>query len=383
MTCLKSLAVWSATLLIVFQAALDCRAQTSTAKALSRMEPRNIERIEKYRSSPSADKYLKLVGTTDKVLEAMRGLENVESLSLICVCGFTDDGVRHLATVRGIRKLVMGSPNSIFTGSGLLQMKEMPLLESLTLIGPVTDLRGLRNFPNLRSLDVRRCTLDDTALESLSGVPHLEVLRIERSPKITDAGIAHVARLKDLRDLQLLGTSIGDDGVSHLTRLSRLEHLSLSSKHMTGAGLESLGRLTRLQSLLVNFSGGDFSDDRKQCLKGLDRLTVLSLRGVYMTPEQIRCIGRLPRLRNLSLTDRDVTDESLVVLSHIPNLERLTLGSVSVTAAGLKHLEEAVNLKYVRFNYPEYLQREDLAPLKRVLWERHQDEGVVGFLQHR
>ena len=161
MTRLHSLAIWCLALLVVLASSVPCTAGTTREEALARHEPRAIERVRKFRERPASDGTLKLVGTTDNVLAEMRELKGVTSLSLICVTGFTDEGVRNLATVRGLQKIVMGSPR--FTGEGLRHVGEMPSVESLALKGAVTDLRGLNNFPNLRSLDLGQCTLDDAS----------------------------------------------------------------------------------------------------------------------------------------------------------------------------------------------------------------------------
>ena len=67
----------------------------------------------------------------------------------------------------------------------------------------------------------------------------LEQLRLS-SPRVTDAGLAHVATLQHLRFLHLLDMPIGDRGLEQLHGLKSLESLYLDRTDVTDDGLAKL-----------------------------------------------------------------------------------------------------------------------------------------------
>ena len=69
--------------------------------------------------------------------------------------------------------------------------------------------------------------------------------------KITDAGLAQVASLTNLRRLHLEKTAITDAGLAHLKGLANLEYLNLYGTAVTDAGLAHLAGLKNLRNLYV------------------------------------------------------------------------------------------------------------------------------------
>ena len=69
---------------------------------------------------------------------------------------------------------------------------------------------------------------------------------------MTDAGLAHVKKLKNLESLNLASTSITDAGLEHLRECPNLEHLLLSfCQGVTQAGVERMEEA--LPNLTVEF----------------------------------------------------------------------------------------------------------------------------------
>ncbi|MHB8866444.1 MAG: methyltransferase family protein [Pirellulaceae bacterium] len=58
--------------------------------------------------------------------------------------------------------------------------------------------------------------------------------------KITDAGLAELTGLSDLRELSLSDTSISDEGLKHIGGLSNLRWLEVTGTRVTRAGLNTL-----------------------------------------------------------------------------------------------------------------------------------------------
>lgn len=95
----------------------------------------------------------------------------------------------------------------------------------------------------------------DAGLDAIAPIADkIASLDIARS-KVTDAGLAKVAAMKNLKELHLEGTTIGDAGLDHLKGLAELEYLNLYNTKVTDAGLAKLAGLSKLHALYLWQSG--------------------------------------------------------------------------------------------------------------------------------
>lgn len=149
-------------------------------------------------------------------------------------------------------------------------------LEELLYGGPAEGLTYLKNFPNLKILRlVRSPWLTDSHLAHVEGLTALERFEIKNSgigvksvselnalekqygpdlhrcPNVTDAGVAHLAGLRKLRHLNLSSTQLTDKGLAHLSGLLELEELVLEDTPITDTGLVHLKGLGRLRNLIL------------------------------------------------------------------------------------------------------------------------------------
>ncbi len=69
--------------------------------------------------------------------------------------------------------------------------------------------------------------------------------------QVTDAGLAHVAGMKNLTRLHLENTKVSDAGLEHLKALPNLEYLNLYGTQVTDAGIQKLAGLKNLKKLFV------------------------------------------------------------------------------------------------------------------------------------
>ena len=69
---------------------------------------------------------------------------------------------------------------------------------------------------------------------------HLEELDLSENSQVFDDGLAHLAGLTSLKDLNLWRVGITDEGVKHLAGLTSLERLNLDNTQLTDAGLQHL-----------------------------------------------------------------------------------------------------------------------------------------------
>jgi len=78
----------------------------------------------------------------------------------------------------------------------------------------------------------------------------LAEINLSRS-KVTDAGLASLAGMKNLKKLHLPNTAISDAGIDSLLTLSSLEYLNLFNTKITDASLAKLEKLPNLKHLFV------------------------------------------------------------------------------------------------------------------------------------
>ena len=78
----------------------------------------------------------------------------------------------------------------------------------------------------------------------------LAELNLSRS-KVTDAGLASLAGMSNLKKLHLPNTAVSDAGIDSLLGLSKLEYLNLFNTKITDAGLAKLEKLPNLKHLYV------------------------------------------------------------------------------------------------------------------------------------
>ncbi|HYW49064.1 MAG TPA: hypothetical protein VE861_00585 [Gemmatimonadaceae bacterium] len=132
----------------------------------------------------------------------------------------------------------------------------------------------------------------DAMLADLPELPHVTQLRLGGCAHVSDGGLEALARLPQLEDLDLSGTSISDAGLSMLGSLPSLRRLSLAWTRVTDAGITALRHCARLEQVhLIGTACGDGA---------------------------VRALAGLPTLRELSTGTR-TTDRAIALLRDIPH----------------------------------------------------------------
>ena len=97
----------------------------------------------------------------------------------------------------------------------------------------------------LRGRDLTNAGLADVA--RLGNVVELNL----RDTKISSAGLVHLKGLAKLKRLHLERTNVGDEGIANLTKLTTLEYLNLYGTKITDKSLDHLAGLKKLRQLYV------------------------------------------------------------------------------------------------------------------------------------
>jgi Leucine-rich repeat (LRR) protein len=231
----------------------------------------------------------------------------------------------HLTRLRGLRQLVL-----VYVDA------------TDAMVARLVEIRGLTG------LELGGESLTDEALRMISHLPNLQLLEIRG--KFTDAGLAHLKRMRTLRSLSIESPEITDAGLAHLARLTQLEVLALSSKHITGTGLAELAACKGLTHFSLMHSA--ITDDDLRGFAALKSLDSLNLTNARMTGVGFEHLSGLVNLKTLYLTNNPVTDDAIVFLTRLPNLEKLDLSDTQVTVAGLMQLKELPKLRRLVVNRP-------------------------------
>ncbi|MBL8752469.1 MAG: hypothetical protein JNK15_04130 [Planctomycetes bacterium] len=216
-----------------------------------------------------------------------------------------------------------GGPNDGEGGAQEAQQPEQPKLPEVTRIGDIATLPRELKAVELRNLE------DDAVAALVVRCPDLEHLRVFASTaykregdlpaqSITDAALPHIAKLTQLRRLELVGVVL-----------------------VKGPGLRELAALPRLESLAIEFF--DMADEDLAFLERLASLRDLSLVNVQTIGDRAyEIVGRCVGLRALTIVGgRGLGTDSLAPLRSLQHLERLQLHGIGQWSRGVADPETA------------------------------------------
>jgi hypothetical protein len=228
--------------------------------------------------------------------------------------------------------------------------------DDLRPLPPATDadLARLKDLTELRTLDLARTNITDAGLVHLTGLTKLQALDL-RGTGVWGAGLKSLAGLTQLRVLQLSHGWMRDAGLEHLKQITSLEELYLADTSITDAGLAHLSGLANLQTL--DLSGTRVSDAGLAHLKVLRKLRTLILcpllpREHRWSQEVLLAEQFFPLLRVIPQRDTEakITDAGLEHLQGLTELRTLDLTHTAITNAGLAHLKELAKLKHLNLS---------------------------------
>jgi rRNA maturation protein Nop10 len=186
---------------------------------------------------------------------------------------------------------------------------------------------------------------DDDLRECIIRLEYLEELYAGET-QLTDADIAKLSR--NIRVLQLWSAVITDGGIEHIVRMKNLRDLKMQfSRQVTIHGFDRLATMRQLESLGIN--GTNITNDVLLRFGGMKQLTRLSVSSSRITEDGLSVIIQLKKLEDLDLSFvPGVRDTWIEQLASLPNLEKLDLSFVPVTDDCLVHLYKMPQLKYLQ-----------------------------------
>lgn len=273
--------------------------------------------------------------------------------------------------------------------AGLRRVRSVLLNETaITDVG----MAAVGKVATLQNVDLRGCTISNAGLKPLTALSELKALRLSGengATSIDDDGMAHVARMKNLKallldflwisevgleqlagldkleELYLAKTLVGDDALAMMSQFPRLKKLRISQCQFENAGLAHLAEVTTLEDLDLS-ENNSINDSGMPHLSGLKKLKRLNLWRTYVGDTGVENLAGLTAMEWLNLDNSQISDGCLKHLGGMNKLSFLHLGSTLVSDSGLPALNGLSSLKDLKVTRTAVTE-EGVAELKKSL----------------
>jgi hypothetical protein len=170
-------------------------------------------------------------------------------------------------------------------------------------------LARVARLPGLRSLLLKESQATDEGMRHIGRMTGLEELFIWDASSVTDAGVAYLAGLKDLKNIHISHSNLTDASLALLSRLPAIETLSLQQNHFTDAGLARLTGRERLKGLYIGLGDLRVTDAGLAHLGDFKQLEAVDVQDCKATARGLgRLVKDLPNLKELWLSDKVVPE---------------------------------------------------------------------------
>ena len=218
------------------------------------------------------------------------------------------------------------------TDDGLLHLKSLRTIKNLNLYyaEQITDqgMTAIRDWNNLKRLNVRGTRISDGTLAIVSGLTQLEWLDIAYAP-FTDNGLDALVTLTQLKELSIGRSRLNKNALEVLRLLPTLEYLDLGGPHPGAGGLRET-------------TGTPMGDDVPRALSSLPALRVLKLSYSQIGAEGLEILGSLERVEKLALEGCPrVDDAAIAQLAKWKSLQYVDVQETKVTSQGVVALQKA------------------------------------------
>jgi internalin A len=227
-----------------------------------------------------------------------------------------------------------------------------------------TDLRRLKQFTDLRVLDLSLTHITDGGMQEIKNLRGITDFNLYFAEYVTDEGVAAVKDWKQLKRLNLHGTKAGDTALEHISGITSLESLDVGSTLMTDVGLERLTMLTNLNELTMG--GNELGDAGLQALRQMPNLTYLDLSGRQGNDKNVWSIAMSNAGLQAVLTLKNLRELRFACTSTAVGIEGTKLGEVStlsVTEKWLEQLESLTKLQRLKLQGCERINDDAVAAL--------------------
>jgi beta-lactamase regulating signal transducer with metallopeptidase domain len=202
-------------------------------------------------------------------------------------------------------------------------------------------LRDIARFCHLKMLTLAGRQITDLGLQQMSTLHELNYLILRDARWVSPAGLAQVAKMTQLRRLELTNAPFGDGPFAHLTALQSLEELTVEGSPLSQESLAVAARLPNLRSLSLDLPNRTIGREALTGLRPMEHLTRLSLHCAAISDDAVSELAAFKHLRWLSLGDSHINPGAVAELSRsLPQLSvQSTLPGRGRVAAEQTHSE--------------------------------------------
>lgn len=227
----------------------------------------------------------------------------------------------------------------------LKSLAALPLLEQLSVSSPdVTNagLAVLKDLPNLRTLDLEECRIGATSLEVLVRYQLLDAAKMPAEP-LDDGQVAEIKKQLKPEDVKKFEAEFEqgrhcDRWMADLKGLAKLEELKLTRTDIRDVGCRYLATIPKIKRLYM--ARTYVTDAGLRALSQRKTIEVIDLQHDNLVSDAgLECAATLPKLKSLKVYGPQVTDAGLAHLSGTKTLRVLGLDDTAVTDAGMEHLK--------------------------------------------
>jgi Leucine-rich repeat (LRR) protein len=201
------------------------------------------------------------------------------------------------------------------------------------------DLAAIGDMAFVRRLYLNRLPIGDLTARQIAGLENLQRLSLWGT-RVTDAGLASLSNCRELVALDLHDTCVSDRGLQSLVALPKLQELTLGQT-ICGPGLQSVARLANLRRLDLSRTSVDFDS-----LKDLAGSPIRELKFTERVPARIcQALPLLPKLRTFDAQIVRADDASAKLLSRCKQLESIDIAGDRVTDVATAELIKLPQLR--------------------------------------
>ncbi|MGO9466808.1 MAG: leucine-rich repeat domain-containing protein [Isosphaeraceae bacterium] len=216
-------------------------------------------------------------------------------------------------------------------------------LREIMMVAAVMSDDGLAALSHDKLLEKVYCfkpRITDAGVKHLASLTSLTTLQLLRVPELTDATLAHIAGLTNLEEITLSGTAITGSGLVHLAGLKKLKSLTIPNAALDDAGLANLGRLTGLEKLYIG--GAMYTDAGIASLSSLTSLTELGMGSDGCSDRCLANLSGLRQLKTLQIDGPQLTDAWLDRMATMKSLRQVMIGGGRVSDEAIARLHRSL-----------------------------------------
>jgi internalin A len=232
----------------------------------------------------------------------------------------TDEDLKYVAQIKTLKKLDLSF--TLVTDKGIQELEQLRQLEDLSLetAEALTDasMNYVKNIPALRRLNVRGVDITDVGMPAIAQMTGLRSLNLSHT-MLEDVGLENLPALTELEELHLGGNMITGINLNFLKLLPKLRKLSLNGVQRRNAGACWTPRVT------------DLDLDTISLLSGLEELDLGVGLGLGRGGKPAATGGGNCRLTG----GLQISDLGVAKLGKLKRLKQLNISGARLTPAGL------------------------------------------------